>query len=166
MRSKHLITALSLVLLFAFSACNQESSSKKIEAVSANDGDNSSIIRMPVTGEDLVEDPKEAAQITFEEEVFDFGTVKEGEIVEHTFTFTNTGKIPLVISEARATCGCTVPEWPKDPIEPGGKSEIRVKFDTNGKKDKQSKPVTITANTYPAQTQVLIFGFVEGKEVN
>ena len=64
----------------------------------------------------------------FAEEEFDFGTINEGDVVEHVFKFTNTSDKPLTISNARGSCGCTVPEWPREPIAPGEDGEIKVKF--------------------------------------
>ncbi len=90
--------------------------------------------------------------------------MEEGEVVEHTYTFTNTGKAPLIIRGARSTCGCTVPEWPEEPIPPGQSGKIEVKFNTAGKKNQQTKPVTITANTYPTTTKVLLKGFVKPED--
>ncbi len=103
-----------------------------------------------------VVDPATAAQISFNENAFDFGTLEEGDKVEHVFKFTNTSDNPLTISNARGSCGCTVPEWPRDPIAPGEEGEIKVKFDSKGKKGKQNKTVTITANTEPANTMLTI----------
>ena len=60
--------------------------------------------------------------MTFEEVAYNFGTVKEGDIVNHTFDFVNTGNVPLLITNAKSTCGCTVPDWPKEAIAPGQKS--------------------------------------------
>lgn len=102
-------------------------------------------------------------KMTFSESEFDFGTVDEGEKVEHIYKFTNDGDEPLTISNAKGSCGCTVPEWPKEPIAPGESGEILVSFDTKNKPNKQTKTVTITANTEPAQTFLKITGFVNGK---
>ncbi|WP_109300507.1 DUF1573 domain-containing protein [Aquimarina sp. AU474] len=85
--------------------------------------------------------------MTFAETEHDFGTINEGDVVEHKFSFTNTGKAPLVIVSAKGSCGCTVPEWPKEPIAPGAVGEMLVKFNSNGKPNQQTKQVTITANT-------------------
>ncbi|MCB0570303.1 MAG: DUF1573 domain-containing protein [Phaeodactylibacter sp.] len=120
---------------------------------------NADIIRSPVTADEPV-DTNNVAKMAFEEPSFDFGEVKEGEAVEHTFAFTNTGKAPLIINNARSTCGCTVPDWPREPIAPGHSGVISVRFDTHHKQNKQSKPITITANTYPATTRVFLSGFV------
>ncbi len=119
----------------------------------------SDIIRSPVNADEPV-DTVNVAKMTFENTRYDFGTINEGEIVTHNYKFTNTGKIPLVISDARSTCGCTVPDWPKDPIQPGEEGQISVQFDSKGKKDQQAKPITISANTYPNQTILQIKGTV------
>ena len=96
----------------------------------------------------------------FTETEFDFGTVDAGEKVNHIYKFTNTGSEPLIISNAKGSCGCTVPSWPKEPIAPGASAEIAVQFDSKGKSGKQSKRVTITANTDPVQTFLTIKGEV------
>ncbi|UXX80079.1 DUF1573 domain-containing protein [Reichenbachiella carrageenanivorans] len=93
---------------------------------------------------------------TFNEESHDFGTINEGDEVEHIFAFTNTGDAPLIISSATGSCGCTVPEWPKEPIGIGEKGEIKVKFNSRKKPGIQNKTVTITSNTYPKQTRIKI----------
>ncbi len=85
----------------------------------------------------------------FAEEEHDFGNITEGDIVEHTFAFKNTGEAPLIISSATASCGCTVPSWPREPIPVGGDGEITVKFNSRNKPGVQNKTVTITANTNP-----------------
>ena len=90
--------------------------------------------------------------ISFNNKIWDFGTITDGEVVEHTFRFTNTGTKDLVISSASASCGCTIPEWPKEPIAPGEKGEIKVEFNSNGKKDMVTKDITILANTNPVKT--------------
>ena len=85
--------------------------------------------------------------MAFEQPEHDFGTINEGDVVEHTFKFTNTGKAPLVIVSAKGSCGCTVPTWPKEPVAPGATGEMLVKFNSSGKPNQQTKQVTITANT-------------------
>ncbi|CAA6820463.1 MAG: FIG00648832: hypothetical protein [uncultured Aureispira sp.] len=101
-------------------------------------------------------DPATAANVVFAENEFDFGTLEEGEKVEHVFKFENTSANPLTISNARGSCGCTVPEWPREPIAPGESGEIKVKFDSKGKKGVQRKTVTIVANTIPQNTILTI----------
>jgi len=105
-----------------------------------------------------------APAITFDKEVFDFGTVDEGDIVEHSFLLTNSGKSDLVITEAKATCGCTVPTWPKEAIAPGESAPVKVVFKTAGKKNKQSKTVTLQTNTSKGVETVQIKGMVTPKK--
>lgn len=107
-----------------------------------------------------------AAKFEFEEKEFDFGSIKDGDVVEHTFKFKNVGETPLVIQNASATCGCTVPDYSRKPIPVGETGEVQVKFNSQGKVGVQNKTVTITANTKPATTTVKIKGTVEGKGVD
>lgn len=117
-------------------------------------------------GAQTVANNKEMAAFKFEQNEFDFGTVKEGEVVERVFKFTNTGKAPLVIQNAAGSCGCTVPEWPKEPIAPNAAGEIRVKFDSRGKVGANNKTVTIIANTNPETTTLTLKGVVNADEVS
>lgn len=94
--------------------------------------------------------------MTFAENSHDFGTIDEGDVVTHVFTFTNTGDNPLILDRCKGSCGCTVPQCPKEPIAPGATGEIEVKFNSKGKKNKQTKTVTINANTVPEQTRITI----------
>ena len=97
-----------------------------------------------------------APVMTFDVSEHDFGNITQANRVAHTFTFKNTGSTPLVIESASAMCGCTVPEWPKEPIAPGETGKISVEFDPTGKMGQQSKQVTIRANTQPEITQLMI----------
>lgn len=101
-----------------------------------------------------------APVMKFEKESHDFGKIKQGDKVNYDFKFTNTGKSPLIISEAHATCGCTIPEWPKTPVKPGESAVIKVTFNSAGKTGLQDKQITVTANTVPAQTMVHLIGEV------
>ena len=104
--------------------------------------------------------------MTFERDKWDFGEIIQGEIVEYSFKFTNTGKSPLVITSAKGSCGCTVPEWPKEPIAPGQADYLKVTYDSNGRKDNFDKTVTITANTVPNTNQLFITGNVIVPQTN
>lgn len=95
-------------------------------------------------------------EFAFNEESHDFGTINEGDEVEHIFEFTNTGDAPMIISSATGSCGCTVPQWPKEPIGVGEKGEIKVKFNSRKKPGIQNKTVTITSNTFPKQKRIKI----------
>jgi hypothetical protein len=85
--------------------------------------------------------------ITFEKKTHDFGDMVQGDKVEETFKFTNTGNEPLIITNVEVTCGCTTPKgWQRDPIPPGGKSEVIIAFNSTGKQGKQNKVVKIVSN--------------------
>ena len=103
--------------------------------------------------------------IKYDESSFDFGVADEGTVVKHVFKFKNTGDEPLVISNAKGSCGCTVPTWPKQPVAPGSYGEISVEFNTKGKPGRQSKQVTVTANTNPTDSHLEITGEVRGKDM-
>jgi hypothetical protein len=104
----------------------------------------------------------------FETMDHDFGTINEGDVVDFTYKFKNTGDAPLIIQEAQGSCGCTVPNWPKDPIAPGATGEITAKFNSKGKQDLQNKTVTVTANTFPKRTvlkfKAIVKAGAEGKK--
>lgn len=101
--------------------------------------------------------------ITFKTESFDFGTIDEGELVERVFTFTNTGTEPLVITDVRGSCGCTVPLWPRAPIAPGETASLTVAFNSKGKPGNRNQKVTVTANTDPPMTFLSLTGEVRPK---
>ncbi|MCW3464295.1 DUF1573 domain-containing protein [Chitinophaga nivalis] len=88
----------------------------------------------------------QGAALAFEETVHNFGDITQGEKVEYSFKFTNTGTTPLVIEDAVASCGCTVPEWPKSPIKPGESGFMKVIFDSNGKSGYTEKEISIKTN--------------------
>lgn len=154
---------LIFLLIIASTACQEQQPSgnteKSLEEIKQKGPiSNADLIRNPVSADEI--DTVNVAKISFEEKEYDFGTITEGKIIEHTFNFTNTGKAPLIISNARSTCGCTIPKWPKKPVAPGEQGEIRVRFDSKGKKSAQNKPVIITANTYPNTSKVFLKGVV------
>ena len=95
-------------------------------------------------------------QITWESPSFDFGDLKQGERVEHTYKFTNTGNSPLVITNVEVTCGCTTPKgWPLDPIMPDAKGEITIAFNSAGKYGRQNKVIKIISNATNNPNQVI-----------
>jgi len=102
--------------------------------------------------------------LKFDKEVYDFGKIKAGDKVKYSYAFVNSGKSPLIITDAVASCGCTIPSWPKKPINPGQKEAIKVIFNSEGKSGLIDKMITITANTTPAQTIVHLVGEVETKK--
>ena len=101
--------------------------------------------------------------LQFQNVEHDFGTINEGQVVEHTFAFKNTGEAPLIIQSAQPSCGCTVPDWTKEPIPAGGTGYVKAKFDSNGKPNIQNKSITVTANTWPKQTVIRFKAMVTPK---
>ncbi|MEM9022999.1 MAG: DUF1573 domain-containing protein [Bacteroidota bacterium] len=138
------LAGLAAVMLYG---CNSESTDVS-----------TAIVNNPQSASD--EAPAEMPEMTFEEEVYDFGEISQGEKAKHVYKFTNTGEAELVVTHASASCGCTVPSYSKEPIAPGGKGEIEVEFDSEGKSGKIHKKVSIVANTHPATTVIAIKGFV------
>jgi len=105
-------------------------------------------------------------EMKFEEAEFDFGNIAKGTAVEHVFKFTNTGKAPLVITNATSTCGCTVPSYPhNESIAPGEQGEMTVKFNGSGQ-GQVTKTVTVSANTEKGSEQLRIKAFVESDGTN
>ncbi len=100
------------------------------------------------------------AQITFEVTDHNFGDVNQGEKVETTFKFKNTGNFPLILQNVLSTCGCTVPEWPKEPVAPGEEGVLRVVFDSSAKIGRQNKVITIRSNSKMGDYRVRISAMV------
>ena len=132
---KKSIGYLALSVVLVTTSCKQESAADKItdadmataQAAKALEG------KFPI--------------VKLDKEVHDFGTINEGEKVETEFVVANAGEVDLIISDAKGSCGCTVPKPPKDPIKPGASAPIKVSFDSNGKPGAQEKTVTLTTNT-------------------
>ena len=117
---------------------------------------------------DLVTSPKSATEtsdklavIKFEKEEHDFGTLLQGEVVSYSFHFTNEGNAPLLISEVGSSCGCTVGDYPREPIAPGKSGAIKVTYNSSGHHGFQSRYLTVMSNTIPAKTTLRIKGQVK-----
>lgn len=104
-----------------------------------------------------------APEIKFQKETIDYGTIDQGADGQRIFEFTNTGKEPLIISNAKGSCGCTIPTWPHEPIAPGEKGEIKVHYDTK-RVGPFTKTVTITSNAKTPTKTLMIKGVVKKKE--
>ena len=102
-------------------------------------------------------------EFNFEKELHDFGQLVDGEKVSYSFKFTNSGDAPLIISNAKGSCGCTVPNWSRDPIAPGESGSIDVTFNSSGRSGKQNKAITLTANTNPSRKVINITSEVTSK---
>lgn len=142
---KHLVTIL-LPLVLTLPSCKDDTG-KDANGKLATD-----LINNPASANDKGQ--KEVPVFSFEETQFHFGEIKSGDIVTHDFKFKNTGNAPLVINSASGSCGCTIPEYSKDPIPQGKEGIIKVKFDSHNKSGMVAKTVTILANTIP-NTKVL-----------
>lgn len=150
--SKIIIPFIAILLL---SNCAEDNSFKlssnndRLTEIPAHFG-NAGIIHNPITPEGLL-DTNQLAKIYFEQTSFDFGSVPSGTKVTHSYNFKNIGATPLVINNAYANCGCTVPKFPKEPVLPGESESIKVIFDTESRKGFQLKKINIFTNTYPSQ---------------
>ena len=135
-----------IILLFVTTLFVLTTSCKKENAESnvGQSDENSTIIEAPAT----VATPADAKYpvFTFETIEHDFGTITQGDKVSYDFKFKNTGESDLIITDAKGSCGCTVPEYPKTPIKPGEDGTIKVSFDSTGKIGLNSKSVTLTCN--------------------
>lgn len=151
--TRFLAPALAALLL---AACTNEN--KKAEVTAAD------VVNNPATANGAAENPANAAEakITWEEDAFDFGKVITGQKVQHRYKFKNSGESPLIISNAAASCGCTVPTWTREPIAPGDTGSIFVEFNSENRMGPQEKTVTVTANTNPSTHLLKLTGRVDG----
>lgn len=129
-----------------FIGCQNQSSSNKLDADDVN---------LPVNAEGKT-DTKSLPRMVFDQTMHDFGKIKAGEKVSYSFRFVNRGGRDLVIQNASGSCGCTVPDFPKEPIPPGREGFIRVLFNSEGKNGVQEKQVTVLANTIPNTNEIRI----------
>ena len=169
---RYLTTSLTLALFVAsFTACNEggETISSKpmaktagTEAATTPEKDSPKKFDPAANQAEAPAGP--TTSMVFDTYEHDFGTLDEGDAVTHIFSFTNTGSEPLILDKCKGSCGCTVPQCPKEPIPPGASGEIEVKFNSKGKKNNQTKTVTINANTDPGQTILKIKAFVNPAE--
>lgn len=157
---------LVFLMFLGFAACKQGATEKKdngLQEVRLDDKvSNADIVRLPVSADKPI-DTANVPRIQLVETAYNFGEITEGALVKHNFKFKNTGKTPLIITDVQTTCGCTVPSWNKNPIQPNEVDEINVEFNSVGKEGKMDKPITIIANTFPARTEFKLIGFVKKK---
>ncbi|PHQ61228.1 MAG: hypothetical protein COC08_05685 [Maribacter sp.] len=146
---KKVILSLGIVAILAFSSCKDNATSK---------------IKSDNVAEAAVRDEagKQVPVMEFEKVEHDFGNIVQGTPQETVFKFTNTGNAPLIITDAKSSCGCTVPERPTGPIGPGETGELLVKFNGSGQ-NQITKTITVTANTEKGQEIIRIKAFVNPK---
>ncbi|SFS30086.1 DUF1573 domain-containing protein [Lutibacter maritimus] len=146
------ITILSAVLVcIAFISC-KENATAKIDAAN-----------LETAKERDAKISLGSAIMEFDTMEYDFGTIVEGEIIDGAFKVTNKGKTDLLITAVRPSCGCTTPDWTKDPIKPGETGEIKFSFNSNGRVGKQHKSITITSNAEKITETVRLTGTVTAK---
>lgn len=155
MKTKETSLALLLAIFFCF-AC---SSPKTDHSDIPENAINPAVIENPASADGPTK--AKVPVMTFHETEHDFGTIIDGEQVSYAFRFENTGDGDLLIRSASGSCGCTVPEWPKDPIAPGKSGVINVTFNSEGRSGTQNKTVTLVANTLPNTTTISIKAEVE-----
>ncbi len=139
---KHLIYIVAMMLMVA--ACTSAPKG------SSNAGSNTEAVDSLLKG-----------SFKFDTTVFNFGTILEGEQVSTEFSYLNTGKADIIISKIETSCGCTVPEYDKDPVKPGNRGSIRVRFDSNGKSGTQYKTIRIFSNSEEDIFELVITGEVK-----
>jgi hypothetical protein len=120
-----------------------------------NNSATTEMIHNPITANNS-SDVSDLPKIQFDKVEHDFGIILQGEKVTYTFTFKNTGKQDLIIKDATASCGCTVPKFTTKPVAPGEKGEIEVIFDSSNRSGRQVKSITVWTNCQPNQTKIQI----------
>jgi hypothetical protein len=163
-------TSYTIIMLAAialvFTSCSDKNEEKRIAELEARlaeletTGTPATATATPATTPAATKPEGPIPTLDWGETEWDFGTINEGDVVEHVYTFKNTGQAPLIIESAKPSCGCTVPTFTKEPIPVGGTGEIQVKFDSKGKPNIQNKTVTVTANTWPKVTTLRFKTFV------
>lgn len=134
--------------LFIFASCNQQPSNQEGQTTEDTES---------LGGEES----DGIGRMEFDETVFDFGKIKEGEVVSHTFKFINTGDQPIILARVSASCGCTTPSYTNAPVLPGKTGEIAVEFNSAGQIGQQQKIITIASNAESNITTVQLKGEVE-----
>jgi hypothetical protein len=157
-RMKNLSIVCLAILLYS---CRGDESNNELDAL--NEHLPANLIEHP-----SIEDTGSASihslgKLQFVDTVHNFGRITEGEQLTYEFEFENTGSKDVLISEAKASCGCTVPFYPEHPIKKGEKAAIKVTFNSEGKKGANDKQIIITTNAYPAVYYLYIQAEVAGK---
>jgi len=144
---------LLLVVIATIGACTKDNASSKIKAENVKEAE----LRD-------AEISKGAPIIEWSKTEHDFGTINQGDKVETVFTLTNVGESDLVITRAKGSCGCTVPQWPREAIAPGKTADIKVVFNSRGKKNNTTNTITLSTNTATGKEVVRIKAFVKTPE--
>jgi len=159
---KLVLASMLSVGLFTVQSCKKENTTSDLTAASSSHAEDPSIAQGAAaaphssTQEEFIKEAqsKPLTSLALSENHFNFGDVKKGESVEHVYEVTNTGENPLIISNVRPGCGCTAPEFTKDPILPGQKGKITLRFDSSSFDGAQHKQAEVYANV--EQTPIVI----------
>jgi hypothetical protein len=158
-----------MILAVMATACKDKDAEKKIAALEARLSELEGKKTTPtISNPSATETPEVKPEgplpvLQFETVEHDFGTIKEGDKVSYTYKFKNTGEAPLIIQDAKPSCGCTAPDWTKTPIPVGGEGFVKAEFDSKGKPNIQNKTITVTANTWPKTTKLSFKAMVTRK---
>lgn len=151
-----------------FSACksDNDNASEENTASVSESGDGNS--QNQTSGEITNQEPAgPLTKIKFKEEIYDFGKVKDGILVEHDYEFVNDGENPLLLKNVKASCGCTTPSWPREAIAPGKTGKIHAAFDSKGRGSEggsvQNKSITVTGNFEGGSLVLTLKGLVDKK---
>lgn len=158
-------TIIFVVIIFLISCNNNEPKKQKIDTLpNINLEDVENLINNPQT--EIKDGTKQIkkAEIEIENQIFDFGTIIEGEKVQHAFKIKNIGNEDLIILDTKSSCGCTVLDYPATPIKPGNEKIINAAFDSKGKMGPQSRKISIFTNSFPGETYIELKGNVVKKK--
>ena len=142
----------TLAFIVMLSSCGNAELEKRVANLERriNQMENGSVVRNTTTptpsAQAVQANVSSGASFQWENTMYNFGNINQGEVVNYTFKFTNNGTEDLLIQSASASCGCTVPKKPEGAIAPGGQGEIVVRYDSKGKSGQQSPVITIVAN--------------------
>jgi len=166
---------IKVLMIFAFAAvftsCKDRNAEKRIAELESRLAElegKKTVGPAPTPATQAVKDEKPEGPLPkfeFQTMDHDFGTINEGQVVEYTYSFKNSGEAPLIIQAAQGSCGCTASDWTKTPVPVGGTGYVKAKFDSNGKPNIQNKTVTVTANTWPKQSVLRFKAMVTPKAV-
>jgi len=149
---KKIVFATVVFMSVLISSCDSKNASSKINESnleSAKERDAKLSLGLPI--------------MEFDQTVYDFGTITEGEKVSGVFKVTNAGKVDLIITKVKPSCGCTTPDWTKEAIAPGTTGEIRFEFNSKGRVGKQNKSITVKSNAEKVTEVIRIKGTVTAK---
>jgi hypothetical protein len=161
MYGKKNIFMLVLVSILVLAACqNDTSKSSHDEVLNDSSALSTDLVNNPTTDENQVVSLEQSGLLVFADTVHDFGKLTEGEVIQHEFEYVNKGSKEVIITNAKGSCGCTVPEYDYEPIPPGGTGVMKVTFDSKGKTGFNEKSVMITTNGVPSKYRLTILATV------